>query len=242
MAATQRAPAAKETDWPALIVSIATLVEKLGILKGEKLSPIELVKQVADLVKRETSPAASLKEQLGVLNEVLDIRERTAPPEDDPILSLAKENLPKLFDIMKAVTRKKGSATTVDDVRAAVASQAGVQPPKELPPAEEWNRMLPWQKLVVVQKKRLLSFAAAGKDPEIAALTAYEFMPEGVRGSVQELLSQEDAVEQMLAAVPEFSAYPKWVAAFLTALHEQFFPAEEQEPEPEPGEPVEEVE
>lgn len=215
-------------DWPALLVAIATLVEKLGVFKGDKLSPVELVKQVADLVKRETSPASTLKEQLGLINEVLDIKERTAPPEADPVYALARDNLPKLLDIIKGVQRKKGGGdVSTEEVREALAADRAK---RGLPPPEEWNKLLPWQKLIVMQKKRLLPWAAASKDPEVAALTAYEFMPDLVRGSVKELLQQGDALEQFLSLVPEFRTYPQWVTEFLNALHEQFFPSEEPEP------------
>ena len=86
-----------------------------------------------------------------------------------------------------------------------------------------------WQKVLLAQKGQLLKAASAGRSPEVAAMAAVEFLPEGLRGAMEEFARRPDILEAVYAVVPELQQFPHWTEQFFTEARSQLLTDEELE-------------
>lgn len=194
----------------------------------KKESPLEMVKVVIEMMKGMQSPKSDVKDLMEGMRSILDFRDELSPAKPstgDTIM----DSVPKMLDLVKegfALKRMEGTVPTAPKTNAQIPPVTGGAQ------TEAHTDMPIWQRVLLAQKNTLLKAASSGKDPEIAALAAVEFMPEGIKGAMTEFVSREDVLVQVVAVVPELEQFPNWITAFFTEVRAQLLPdADEDEGE-----------
>lgn len=221
MTAMQNMMQRPETNWVPLLVAFAPVVEKLIASRtGEKVDVLGIIKQTVDMVKEGTSQPMAFKDMINTMKEVLELKDLAAPveAEEDPIMVLAKENLPRLLAVIEREQKRKGQFPTAAEVRTAIPG--GVE---GVPPVQ------PWQRGVIGYRKQLIAWAERAKDPEVCADFIFEMLPEAFKGSFREWLGGENAGDLLFQTLPELRNYEQWTIQCFTRLTDLFHP------EPEPG-------
>lgn len=90
----------------------------------------------------------------------------------------------------------------------------------------------------------ILSWARAGKDPNLYAAVIVDNLPQGAQMEVAEAAKAEDFVEKTLTALPMFQPFSVWARQVLTAMKEILLAPDEDDadqPDPNKGDGMEEV-
>lgn len=186
--------------------------------------PMEMFKMMMDMTKGAQSPKSEIKEMVEAMSSILAFRDDmmpAAPVTGNPLM----DSVPKVLELvqqgfdMKKLEHEGGKVPTVK-------TQANIPP---APPTGAPEIQVPlWQQVLRAQKSALVKAAAAGKDTQIAALAAVEFMPEGIRGAMVEFVRREDLLEQVYVVAPELRDYPKWTHDFFAEAREQLLSGDEE--------------
>lgn len=175
-------------------------------------NPMEMMKAMAEMLRGiNPTPKSEVKELMEGMRSILDFRDELAPAKPSSGDTLM-DSVPKMLDLVKEgfALKRQGAAP--------VAAPATALPGATAEPVQEGPM---WQRLVLGQKRLLLRAAQENKDPEVAALMVVEFLPEGMRGALDEFIRREDVVDQVFAVVPELREYQRWTGAFLGAVRQQ---------------------
>ena len=218
----------RKTEWGPVVVALVPLLQSyIDRPREERPDPLAMVTAVAAIVKENVTPASDLKSQLEVMNDFMDLKTSMQPEPADPLASLAGV-VPKIVEIM-ANDQKAGRPSTPASVNAALTGGTPTPTPATGAPVI--------QQMLAKFAPRLLSWASAGKDPDVQAAVLLELVPEKYHGHIRELLGHENAAEQVFAMVPQLRQFEAWSNEFFGALTDYFYP------EDETGEPdVEDVE
>ena len=201
----------------------------------KKESPLEMVKTVVEMMKGMQSPKSDVKDLMEGMRSILDFREELAPAKPstgDTIM----DSVPKMLDLVKegfALKRMEGTVPNVPKTNAQIPPTTGNAQ------AEAHPDMPIWQRVLLAQRNTLIRAASGDKDPEIAALAAVEFMPEGIRGAMTEFVRREDVLEQVVAVVPELGQFPHWITTFFNEVRSQLLPDEGTDGEGDDGDQAE---
>lgn len=183
-------------------------------------SPLEMIKTVVEMMKGVQSPKSDVKDLMEGMRSILEFRDELSPAKPstgDTIM----DSVPKMLDLVKegfALKRMEGTVPNAPKTNAQIPATTGDAQ------AEAHPDMPIWQRVLLAQKNTLIRAASSGKDPEIAALAAVEFMPEGIRGAMTEFVLREDVLAQVVAVVPELQQFPNWITAFFTEVRSQLLP------------------
>lgn len=183
-------------------------------------SPLEMIKTVVEMMKGVQSPKSDVKDLMEGMRSILEFRDELSPAKPstgDTIM----DSVPKMLDLVKegfALKRMEGTVPSAPKTNAQIPATTGDAQ------AEAHTDMPIWQRVLLAQKNTLIRAASSGKDPEIAALAAVEFMPEGIRGAMTEFVLREDVLAQVVAVVPELQQFPNWITAFFTEVRSQLLP------------------
>lgn len=208
-----------QTDWAAVLTAAMPLLVALLAKKDDAPNPMEIVTQVASLVKESASSANSFKEQLEVMNEVFDIKERTAPAPEDGLSMLAAQ-LPKILEIISSEQTTKGRMPTQEEVQQRLATAA---PSPAADPSTPKKVAMPIHLALLKKFKPLLvQWSQQGKDAGLMGEFLANSVPERFRGAVQEFLLREDAEALVYQVVPELQQYPAWTRECFDALADAF--------------------
>lgn len=223
---SMRAQASRPSvDWavviPALVPLFVKMIERptpVAPTESPADSTINLVTKVAELLKANTGPAASMKDQLETMDAYLGLRERVADIKaaagDDPasVEDIVKDNLGKFLDIIQQEQSRRGQRpASPQKERKAVA--AGEQRAVEMPG---------WQRALMPFRKQMFSLARAGKDPERTAEFLTMVASDAQKGIVREFLAQGDvALEQFFIFMPEMKQYEQWTSEFFGVVADE---------------------
>jgi hypothetical protein len=212
-----------QMDWTALIVALSPLFLKLLDRKDDGPNPMEMVTQIAEMVKSSSSPTTQFKDMLETVDSVFSIKEQAAGPPADPLTALAA-TLPQILEIVSAEQRNKGRMPTHDEVKRKLAA------PSTQPPG---GKMPVYQGLLRKFAPMLVRWAREGKDPGLMGEFLYNSIPEKYHGAVREFLLREDADNMVYQAVPDLREFPQWTQDCFGTLAEAFGIVEEETPEAE---------
>lgn len=207
--------------------------------------PFVLMERMAQLVKdsilptppEKQDPVEAMQRNIemmeGLVGLKLSMKELAGDKEEPDLLTeVTKENLPRVLNLMEAemARRRAGSApTSAPTTRPRLPASTGPAPEAAVSTTE--TGMAPWQQLLQARRKNLFAMARDGKDPQICALAMLELqIPASYSGMVREFVQQDDALQLVLATLPELAPYQQWVADFLDAAYLYFFPEEGLEP------------
>lgn len=218
--AAQVANAGRSTvEWGPILTALAPVALELvrgksGEGKGEIL---EMLEKVVTLVKSSTGPASSFKEQLEIMNDLLDLKDRRTPPvsEDEGMMGVIGSGLNRLLEVIQEEqARRRGAPVT--------AKAPGVKPgtaptPAALPNTPKWQAVLgPW-------RKQLVGLASSGKDAETTANFHFMVMPDPMRGTLREfLMASPDPVGALCDFLPELVEYRSWVEDYVGTMADHF--------------------
>lgn len=223
---------------PEVVIAMAALAEKVLNRPQKELDLLGVIEQVTNMVRSNTNPSASFKDTIEVMNEVLDLKERTRPEEGDPLTSLIGENASKLIDIIATATREKGRAPTEQEVRAVAARTVQGQLPPAIPAQQSpqgEQAVIPenapvWQRVVATYEKQLVRLAQTDKDPVVLANFALQMLSPPARAGMREFLAYgEDSLTALFGQFPALAQQRAWVTEFFSAMYEHFFGGSDEE-------------
>lgn len=224
-------------EWGPIITAVVPLLTAMIEKKDSGPNPMEMVTEIAKLVKQSTSSAGELKDTLAAMNEVLDIKDRTAPVPEDALTTMAGQ-LPKILEVISSEQKTRGRTPTIEEVQARLAAQ----PTQPAQTNAEQPRIPMYQAFLNRFAPMLKRWAMEGKDPELLGEFMVQSIPQQYHGAVREFLALENAEEIVYQTVPDLRNYPDFTNKCFGTIAEIFEPEEEvaQPTEPE-GEVLYEV-
>lgn len=220
-------PDAPQIDWGELIKAVSPIIVTLLAKKDNGPNPMEMVTQIAAMVKESTSSTTQFKDMLETVDTVFSIKEQSVGPPADP-LALFAGQLPKILEIISVEQRSKGRMPTEEEVKRRLAA-----PPKTSLPE---GKVPVYQALLNKFAPTLVRWAQEGKDPEVMGKYLFNSIPEKYHGAVREFLLRDDAEELIYQAVSDLRAFPEWTNECFMVLAETLGIVEEEE-EPAESEP-----
>jgi hypothetical protein len=214
-------PDAPHVDWGEMIKAISPIVVTLLVKKDDGPNPLEMVTQIAEMVKNSTSSTTQFKEMLETVDTVFAVKEQAAGPPADPLTALAGQ-LPKILEIISSEQQTKGRMPTQEEVQRRLKAPAK-------PPAG--GQMPVYQALLQKFTPMLIRWAREGKDPGLMGEFLFNSIPEKYHGAVREFLLREDAEELVYQTAPDLRAFPQWTQDCFGTLAEAFGIIEEGEEE-----------
>lgn len=211
-------PDAPHVDWSVLITALIPLAVKLLDRKNDGPNMLEMVTQVAAMMKENTSSTTQFKDMLETVDTVFGIKEQVAGPVADPLTTLAGQ-LPKILEIISTEQSSKGRMPTEEEVKRRLAS----------PQKPSGGNMPVHQMLLKKFAPMLVRWAQAGKDPSLMGDFLYNSIPEKLHGAVREFLLRDDAEEVVYQAAPDLRGFPQWTQDCFGTLAESFGIGEEEE-------------
>lgn len=227
-----------------LIPLLVPLVERIAA-PAPAVNPMEMMLAGMKLAREMGSPVTSLKEQFEAMEAMLDLKLRAkeleagaeggTPSTGDPLLDIVQQNLPRVLEFIGQLKAQPGAPSPAPVSRGLPPGVGVVVPQATIPPTPAGETPM-WMLHLNNLRKPLLSFAQAGKDPQMVAEHVLELMlPTNIRGDLTAFLLQgEPALAQFLTFAPEFQPYQAWVADVMDTMLAILHP-EEPEGEPEPG-------
>lgn len=209
-----------QINWVEVLSKVADPVVELvkaSRNKGVERDPLELVEKIASIMtslRETTSPAQSFGDMVKTMNDVLELKERAGPPEEDPLLSMAG----RFLGVIEKSYKETGKIPTQQQLVAGVRQEQSGATPQQVPE---------WAKLLRAFKAQLVANAARDNDPEQVANYIFDIMPEVARGSVHELLVHPELETQVFSVAPELRQYPRWTGRFFQALADNYEEGEE---------------
>lgn len=186
-----------------------------------------LLKLIDAIGERNVAPPPpSMIDQMEVMDKLLDLKMKardlllgggdTDEDASDPITVLAKALLPSLMQAGGAPLPTPG---------APVRLPAPATPPTALPAQGPDVASPLWMLQLNRLKPPLLAWAKEAKDPFKVADHVLEFMvPPNMKGGLREFLSDADAVNKLLTAMPELQPYRQWASEVMEGMHQILFP------------------
>lgn len=226
-----------------ILASVTTALSNVMTAMSERKNegagaadPLAMMDKVASIVeklapKQTPGPENDLAARMvAMVSDVLDVKDRLNPPpsDEDPLMRIARENVPRLLGILeKAQATNPDAAKMLQYVRQQQATAPATPPGKvagEIPAATKEDTPM-WQLALAGRKNHLLQMAQRDKDPQTNA--EYEFMlMEGtpVVGQFKVFLSRPyaEVVQDIFAVAPEFTSYEVWTVIFVVQLQELF--------------------
>lgn len=184
-------------------------------------SPLEMIKTVMEMVKGTQSPKSEVKDLIEGMKSIMDFREDLSPPKEGSG-NVVMDSIPKMLDLVKEGFALKKVEQEAHAMPTAPKTSAQIPAASEVP-----NDAPIWQKVLLAQRRSLIGAASSGKNPEVVAMAAVEFMPEAIRGAMEEFVRRPDVMVQMVAVVPELQQFPHWLEQFTLAAREQLLTDEE---------------
>ncbi len=207
--------------------------------------PLAVVKEISAVFRENLGKPGDMEGQISTLMSLWDLKDRMNPtPETptDPVTGLVSK-FGTALDIMKNEQEARKAQAARAGVPTAAALPMGpteitAAPPDQPQPTDN-VAMRVWEQVVKNRAPYYIQLATHGKDPEDCADAEFNVnMPDWAKGTVRELLSQDDPVGQVLAVEPRLQPWRNWVEQFLVRLHQNFHPelypedgSEELEPE-----------
>ena len=213
-------PDAPRLDWGELIKAVSPIIVTLLANKDNGPNPMEMVTQIAAMVKESTSSTTQFKDMLETVDSVFSIKEQAAGPPADPLAMFAGQ-LPKILEIISAEQHSKGRMPTEEEVKRRLAT-----PPKTSLPE---GKVPVYQVLLNKFAPTLVRWAREGKDPDVMGKFLFNSIPEKYHGAVREFLLRDEADELIYQAVPDLRAFPEWTNECFLALAEVLGIVEEEE-------------
>lgn len=193
----------KSIDWVPLITAVMPLF--LELLKGSR-SKAATAEEIAAAIGAKRG-GVNPSEILGAVREMLEISESLGGRADartDPVM-LAIQHLGPILAKAFADSNAAAPAQTVPIAAPATT----------IAPGESVSTEPEWAAQLRPHVEQLVRVAASGKDGgDFAHTVLTYFMPETHKGTLRELLAQENHVEQITAAFPALAAYPTWLEDF----------------------------
>ncbi len=223
-------------EWGALLAALApTLTELIKAMTGRKdeggklndmvLRQMEkLGEKIEHITQRPAQPTQPATTQMGdlvaAIREVLELKDMMEGKES------GGERMPPEFGMVeKMLGLLQGGKVVPAPVPTGAPTPAAVA------------AMPIWQRLLLGNKRILLSAAARGRDGSAIAQALLDLhVPEEAIGSVKELLQRPDCGAVVVQAVPELAQFPKFTEEFLTTLAEELLAPEVSGVELPPGE------
>ena len=220
-----------QMDWTELMKAVAPLLLTLLAKKDDGPNPMEMVTQIAAMVKDSSSPTTQFKDMLETVDSVFSIKEQAAGPPADPLTALAG-TLPKILEIISSEQKTKGRMPTKEEVQRRLAAPS---------PAAAGGQMPVYQALLKKFTPMMVRWAREGKDPGLMGEFLFNSIPEKYHGAVREFLLREDAEELVYQTAPDLRAFPQWTQDCFGTLAEAFGITEEEEEEEEKPDVIFEV-
>ena len=228
----ERALQPKEAiPWDKIIGAATTLVP-LFTHRDQK-DPMQTAREIAALAVENRAPMSSVRDTLGAVKEILEIRDLVPGSEpDEPMMWLAKNLGPPVLEML--------AAGRAQQQRALPTATPGVAPTPTPPPPPPRPAVAPpdttpvWRLAMQRELPALLSAAAKDKDPELFGAFLAENLPEQFRGDVKRVCASPTFVEETLAAFPEMQHYPEWFRDGLSAFRDHVLGTDEVDEEPLP--------
>lgn len=207
------------------------LVEMATKMRDQpKENPLEMFKVAVDLVKGAipvASPKSDIKELMDGMHSILAFRDELTPAAatGNPLM----DSVPKVLDLVQqGFALKRAETEGARRPMPTVKTHANIPEPAPTPAVEDGMPL--WQKVLTAQKRQLIAAASSGRDPEVAALAAVEFMPQAIRGAMEEFMRRDDVLTQVYAVVPELQEFPHWTESFFTEARAQLLGDIEEDP------------
>jgi hypothetical protein len=179
---------------------------------------LEIGLKIADMVQAR-APAQPEKPSFDMLKEVflagLDAKHAAEGTNEEgymPVVRAFAEPISKVLNA--ALTRDRNVAAGSIPVPVRAPAQPAAPPPPALPPGQAW--------LIHLQPHldTILSWAKAGKDPELYAEVILDNIEPGAQMEIGEAAKDPEFVSKTLAALPMFIPYSAWATATLTNIKE----------------------
>lgn len=209
-----------QTDWTGVVVALVPIVTAMIEKKDGGPNPLQMVTEIAKLVKQSTSSAGDFKDTLAAMNDVLDIKERTGPQAEDPLTAMAGQ-LPKILEVISS-EQKQGRTPTAEDVQRRLAQQSASN--------EGAANVPPHQMFLKRFSPMLRRWATEAKDPSLLGEFIIQSVPEKFHGALKEFLQRDDAEELVFQYIPDLRNYPAFTKECFGTMAD-FFEPEEEEPE-----------
>jgi len=209
-------------NWSELITALSPIIV-LMLKKEDGPSTLELVTQVAAMVKENTSSTTQFKDMLETVDSVFSIKEQAAGPPADPLTTLAAQ-LPKILEIISSEQHSKGRMPTEEEVKRRLAVST------KKPAAG--GAMPVYQALLNKFTPMMVRWARENNDPIALGNFLFGAIPKKYHGAVSEFLLREDAEELVFQTAPDLREFPEWTNECFTTLAEAFGIVEEEESEP----------
>lgn len=183
---------------------------------------LKMFEVIAD--RQVPPPPPSMLDQMETMDRLLDLKMKAkellaggGDDEDssDPITMLARALLPSLMQ-----------AGGAPPVAIPGTPRLAPVPAPTAPPAQGTDVASPlWMMQLNRLKPPLLAWAKEGKDPFKVADHVLEFMvPPAMKGGLREFLSDPEAVNKLLVAMPELQPFTKWTGEVMDGMHQILFP------------------
>jgi hypothetical protein len=257
--AAPRGEAAKPTDWAQVLPGLASLIASLAGLFGGKGDPVAIATQIATLIKSNDHGSGGVKETLGAVRELIEMRELLGPgtnSEDSEgrWLGILEKALPGVIDVLKAESQRTGQPieTIARGARPGAAPRlsapstsgttpaptASTEPSSTLPPSSASPMTTPqvtdeWTPLEPYMVQ-LAGLAAQNKEPYSVMHMIKAVAAPSMLAAVRELVAKEDAPQVLLARFPVLQPHAAWLEQLLEEFYTDIYGEEE------PGEPGEE--
>lgn len=190
--------------------------------------------RLAEIMKINTSPQASAKDTLEMIQSFIGVRQdiddyhRGPEAEPEDFAQFAMKRMDKIIDMIS-------SAKDIESLQREVAQlpPAGGTPqtqPTGEQPVSKWAHMLKGQ------IPRYVSLASRGKNATLAADADFDAMGDPAIAVVKQLLSGENVLNDVVQQFPELAPHVNWVNEYLGRMHQHCFP--EMYGQPGPEEPV----
>lgn len=204
-------------DWGAVLTASVPIVTALLTKKAP--DPIEIIAKLGEVMKNNIVPPSPLTEQLGIVDQLMDLKAKMEPEPKDPLMVLATEQLPKLIDMIQDEQKRKGSApVTPEDLRKRVSS--GEQPAQ--PAGDD-----AFGKFMAVFGPRVVNLAQSGVGSESAAdVIIHTIPPATLHGPFKTFMGKPDAGVLLMKAVPELQNFEEWTEQTFNVVYEFLYPEE----------------
>lgn len=205
-------------DWGAIITAVVPLVQSMVEGRketGQSVGPTDVMNmglELAKVVQDAQSKRSSISEIVTAINEMMDLKDRVSgPPEDaDPVMYLARTQLPKIIEYITSQTRR-GHTPTADEVQRRFLPEG-----THVGGDGMWAQIKQWE-------SSLAGFASRGVSAEEIADHIMHTTPQEIKAALRNLLSRDDAAEQVFARLPALRSHQEWTTRLFGRLEHHFF-------------------
>lgn len=204
--AREQAPARSALDVVALITAVSPIV--LELIKGARPKGVT-IEDVRQLLDAKGGTAGTAKDMIASLKELLEVRELLGSDREPDAVSQAVATFAPILEraLSPGASSSPAAPTALPAAGASSPSSTGQQEPMTAPL---------WVTRLSAHVDQLVRVAAEGGEPRQLAIGIISyFMLPADKGLLRELVAQEDAEAQILAAFPKLVPYREWLADFV---------------------------